>query len=189
MTTSTSATASAVNGIRVAIGIGGGLALIVGILILALPSKTAMVVTVIIAIYTIIAGLTYASLGIFGQSKRGWARVGHVVLGIVLIIASIVAFMNLSQTTAWLAVFLGVLLGIVWVVEGIVALSTLGDAPSKGWSIAFAILSIVAGIVLMFSPLWGVLVLWWLLGISLIVLGIVNVVRAFKFGSQLRTLV
>jgi len=37
------------------------------------------------------------------------------------------------------------------------------------YSILFAILSIVAGIILLFSPLWGALVLWWLLGISLVV--------------------
>ncbi len=174
---------SAVNGIRTALGIGGVLAVIVGILILVWPGKTAMVVTAIIAIYAIAAGLVYAGLGIFSKSKGGWARIGHIALGILFIIAGVVALFNLGQTTAWLAVFLGILVGIMWIVEGIVSLSTLGDAASKGWTIFFAILSIIAGIILLFSPIWGIVVLWWLLGISLIVLGIINIVRAFTFGK------
>jgi uncharacterized membrane protein HdeD (DUF308 family) len=184
MSTESAVEKSAVNGIRTALGIGGVLAVIVGILILVWPGKTAMVVTAIIAIYAIAAGLVYAGLGIFSKNKGGWARLGHIALGILFIIAGVVALFNLGQTTAWLAVFLGILVGIMWIVEGVVSLSTLGDAGSKAWTIFFAILSIIAGIVLLFSPLWGAVVLWWLLGISLIVLGIINVVRAFTFGRH-----
>ncbi|WP_194408629.1 HdeD family acid-resistance protein [Microbacterium cremeum] len=185
MSTESAAAKSAVNGIRTALGVGGVLAVIVGILILVWPGKTAAVVAAIIAIYAIAAGLVYAGLGIFSKTKGGWARVGHILLGILFIIAGVVALFNLTATTAWLAVFIGILVGIMWIVEGIVALSTLGDAASKGWSIFFAILSIVAGIVVLFSPVWGTIVLWWLLGISLIVLGIINIVRAFTFKGDI----
>ncbi|GAA5197675.1 HdeD family acid-resistance protein [Microbacterium jejuense] len=185
MSTASEADKSAVNGIRTALGIGGVLALIVGILILVWPGKTAAVVTAIIAIYAIAAGLVYAGLGIFSKTKGGWARVGHIVLGILFIIAGVVALFNLAASTAWLALFIGILVGIMWIVEGIVALSTLGDASSKGWSIFFAILSIIAGIIVLFSPVWGTIVLWWILGISLIVLGIINIVRAFTFKGDL----
>lgn len=184
MSTASEAEKSAVNGIRTALGIGGVLAIIVGILILAWPGKTAAVVTIIIAIYAIAAGLVYAGLGIFSKTKGGWARVGHILLGILFIIAGVVALFNIAQTTAWLMVFLGILIGILWIIEGIVALSTLGDAASKGWSIFFAILSIIAGIILLFSPFY-IAVLWWLLGITLIVLGIINIVRAFRFKGDI----
>ena len=185
MSTASEAEKSAVNGIRTALGVGGVLALIVGILILVWPGKTAAVVTAIIAIYAIAAGLVYAGLGIFSRTKGGWARVGHIVLGILFIIAGVVALFNLGQATAWLALFLGILVGILWIVEGIVALSTLGDAASKGWSIFFAILSIIAGVIILFAPVWGAAVLWWILGISLVVLGIINVVRAFTFKGDI----
>lgn len=184
MSTESAAEKSAVNGIRTALGVGGVISVIVGILILVWPGKTAMVVAAIIAIYAIAAGLVYAGLGIFSKSKGGWARIGHIVLGILFIIAGVLAFMNLGAATAWLALFLGILVGIMWIVEGIVSLSTLGDARSKGWTIFFAILSIVAGIILLFSPLWGAAVLWWLLGISLVVLGIIQVIRAFTFSNK-----
>lgn len=181
MSTDVPVARAAVNGIRTALGLSGAIALIVGILILVWPGRTAVVVTAIIAVYAIVGGLVYAGLGIFSKTMGGWSRVGHIVLGLLYVIAGVIAFFNLGMTAAWLAVFIGLLVGIMWIVEGIVALTTLGDATSKGWTIFFAILSIVAGIVLIFSPLWGALVLWWLLAISLVVLGIIQIVRAFTF--------
>ena len=184
MSTESSVAKEAINGVRTALGIAGVLSLIVGILILVWPGRAAMAVTAIIAIYAIVGGLVYGGLGIFSKSMGGWSRVGHIILGVVFIAAGIFAFFNLAATTGWFAVFLGILVGIMWIIEGVVSLTTLGDAASKGWTIFFAIISIVAGVVLLFSPLWGAVVLWWLLGISLVVLGIIQIVRAFTFGKK-----
>ncbi len=187
MTTVSGAEKSAVNGIRTALGVGGVLALIVGLLITFWPGKSAVafgtVVAIIIAIYLVIAGLVYAGLGIFSKEKGGWSRVGHIALGVVFVIAGVLALLSPVAFAGWLALFFAILIGITWIIEGVVALTTLSDSSSKGWSIFFAIVSIIAGIVVLFSPLWGIVVLWWLLGISLIVLGVINVVRAFTFGK------
>lgn len=183
MSTESNIIKAGTNGIRTALGLGGVLSVILGILILVWPGKTAMVVAAIIAIYAIAAGLVYVGLGIFASGKGGWSRIGHVALGVLFIIAGIIAFANLGATTAWLAIFLGILVGIMWIIEGFVSLTTLDGAASKGWTIFFAIISIIAGITLLFSPLWGAVVLWWLLGISAVVLGIIQIFRAFSFGK------
>lgn len=175
---------AAVNGVRTALGLSGVLLLILGILVLVWPGKTAVVVTAIFAIYAIAVGLVYAGLGIFSKTKGGWSRIGHIVLGVLFVIAGIVAFSNLAVTAVWFATFVGLLVGITWIMEGVVSLSTLGDAASKGWTIFFAAVSIFAGITLLFSPLWGAIVLWLILGISAVVLGIIQIVRAFTFGKQ-----
>ena len=184
MSTESAAEKSAVNGIRTALGVGGVLAVLAGAFIIWQPANAASFVTIILAIYAIAAGLVYAGLGIFSKAKGGWSRVGHIVLGIVFVIAGIVALANLQSTTAWLAVIVAIVVGIAWIVEGIVALSTLGDAASKGWSIFFAIVSLIAGIYLIISPFVAALALWLILGIMLIVLGIINIVRAFTFGKK-----
>ncbi|MCK8478334.1 HdeD family acid-resistance protein [Microbacterium aurugineum] len=184
MHTTAPSTKSAFDGIRIAVGAGGLLALLLGIVILVWPGKTAMVVTALVAAYAIVAGVIYAAIGGLSRSKGGWARVGHVLLGLVFIIAGVIAFTSLGQTAIWLGVFLGVLVGIMWIVEGVVALSTLSGPGPKAWSIIFAVFSIIAGIVLLFAPLWGAVVLWMLMGISLIVLGAVNIVRAIAFGRS-----
>ncbi len=174
---------SAISGIRTALGIAGVLAIIAGLLILFQPARAAFVVTAILGVYAIAAGLVYAGLGIFAAGKTGWARVGHIVLGVLLIVAGIVAFANLAATTALLAVFVAVFIGIGWIIEGVVSLSTLGDQKSKVWTVIFAIISIVAGVYLLFTPLLGAVVLWWILGIALLVMGVLNLIRAFSFGK------
>lgn len=184
MVSTSTGTIRTVNGIRTAVGVSGLVSAILGVLILVWPGRTAMVVTAIVAAYAIISGLIHLGLGLFSGGKGGWARVGRLLLGVVFIVVGVLAFLNLSQTTAFLALFLGILVGVLWIVEGIVDLTSLSNATSKAVSVVFAILCIVAGVVLLFAPLWGATVLWWLLGISLVVLGIVNIVRGFRYGSR-----
>jgi uncharacterized membrane protein HdeD (DUF308 family) len=173
---------AAVNTVRTTLGISGAVALIVGILITFWPKDSAVVITVILGVYLIIAGLAYVGLGIFSKGISGGARAIDIILGVLFVIGGVVALMNPSESAVVLGIFLGVLIGILWIVEGVVALVQSSDAPSKGWAIFFGILSLVAGIVLLFSPLMGAIFLFWFAGISLIVLGIIQIVRAFRFG-------
>ena len=173
---------STINTIRATLGISGVVALIIGILITFWPKESLAVVTVLLAIYLLIAGLAYLGLGIFSRGISGGARALDIILGLLFIVGAILAFANIEGAAVFLAVFIGVIIGILWIVEGVVALAQLGDAPSRGWAIFFGILSIIAGIVVLFSPLWGAVVLFIIAGIALIVLGIVQIVRAFTFG-------
>mgnify|MGYP003419510302 FL=1 len=76
-------------------------------------------------------------------------------------------------------IFLSVTVGILWLFEGVLALTMLKQSSNKVWTVIYAIVSIVAGVVLLFSPFMGAITLWLLLGISMVVLGVVQVVRAF----------
>ena len=173
----------AANRIRRSLGVGGVLAVIAGILILAWPGKSILVVAAIVACYAIAAGLVYLAIGIFSRKTRGWARLGHIVLSLVCLVVGVIALFNLTSPNGSPLRLLGILIGIMWIVEGIVSLSTLGDAASRGWSIAFAILSVIAGIVVLVAPIAAMLALWWVLGVLLVVLGIMNIVRAFTIRT------
>src|SRR5699024_5917206 len=129
----------------------------------------------------LISGIIYAVSGIFSKYAGGWVRVGHIALGILLVIAGIIMFSSLGMAAATLGLFIGILVGITWIFEGIAAFSTLKLARSKVWPILFGILSILAGIVLLLSPLYAALILFWLLGITLVIQSIINIVRASTF--------
>lgn len=172
----------ATNAFRALFGFGGLLALVIGILILVWPSKTAMVVAAIVGIWALIAALVSLTTGFFSRQQGTWSRVGNIVLGVLLAAAAIFTFANLGSAATFLASLLGIIVGISWIAQGITALTLVGGSRSKVWALLYAALSIIAGIILLFSPLY-VAVLWVLLGISLIVLGIVNVVRAFSYGK------
>lgn len=169
------------NAIRVVLGIGGLVAVVLGILVLVWPLKTAAIITILIAIYAVVAGLVYLGLGIFSRGLGVWARIGHIVLGALFIAAGIIAFLNPGDATLILAFIVTIFIGVSWIVEGIVALTLLGQVASKGWTIFYAIISIIAGIFILLAPLWAAALLWLFLGIALIVLGIVQVIRAFTY--------
>lgn len=182
MSTSTSSGTPALRAVRTALAVSGAISLIVGLLILLWPGRTAQVAVAIIAVYVIVAGLVNIGIGIF--FRAGWARIGYIVLGLLFIVAGIFSFANLAATTAWFGVFIGYLVAILWIVEGVVSLTTLSHGSGRGWTIFFAIISILAGVVLLFSPLLGAVTLFLLIGISLIVLGVFQIVRAIRFGKE-----
>lgn len=170
--------------IRITLAVSGAIALIAGIVLLVWPLKTAVLVTGIIASYLIIAGLVYLGLGIFSGKKGGWARAGHIVLGLLYIVAGVIAFLNLTAATITLALITAIFLGISWIVDGVVALTLLNKDGSKAWTILYAILSIAAGVIVIFSPLLAAVALWWVLGVTLVVLGIIQIVRAITLGRD-----
>lgn len=164
--------------------VGGIIAAIVGIWILVEPTHAAGFLTIVVACYAIVGGVAYL-IGAFGQGLGGGARFGHIALGVVFIVAGIIAVFSLQQATAFLFGLVSVLVGILWVFQGIVAFSALGDVDSKFWTVVFAIISLAAGIALLVSPLAGAGVLWLLLGISLVIVGITEAIRGIASKPML----
>ncbi|KQX08006.1 MULTISPECIES: HdeD family acid-resistance protein [unclassified Leifsonia] len=175
---------TAVNSIRAALGIGGAVALIVGLLITFQPEAAATTIAVLLGVYFVIAGVVYVVVGITARGLSGAARALDACLGVLFLVGAGLAFANLSGTVAFLAGFLGIVIGVLWIVEGIATLVQLSDAPSKGWAVVIAIVSILAGIALLFAPVWGARLLFLVTGVALIVLGIMQIVRAFTFGRR-----
>ncbi|WP_309129215.1 DUF308 domain-containing protein [Microbacterium sp.] len=90
----------------------------------------------------------------------------------------IIAFANLPAATVTFALVVAVFIGVSWIVDGFVALSLLGADASKAWTLLYAVLGIIAGVVVLFSPLYAATVLWIMLGASLVVLGALQLMRA-----------
>ena len=172
------------DGLRTALGIGGLIALVLGLLILFFPGKTGalttQIIAAIIAAYALVVGVVYIGTSIFNRSLAGGRKAWHIVLGLLYIIGGGIMMANLGGTAAVITVFLSVTIGVLWLFEGIMAFSGVRKSGSKGWSVVYGIVSVLAGLTLLFSPLLGAITLWLLLGLSMTVLGLVQVVRAFK---------
>jgi len=173
---------SAVSAIRVALGVGGVVSLIIGFIVVFQPEAAAATVVVLLSIYFLISGLVHIGIGIFSKGISGGARALQILLGILFLIGAGFALANLASATTFVAGLFGIVLGVLWIIAGVLAFVQLGDAPSRVWAIIFAVLAILAGILLLFAPVWGVQILFVLSGIALIVLGVVQVIRAFTFG-------
>jgi uncharacterized membrane protein HdeD (DUF308 family) len=173
-----------IDAVRVALGLGGLIALILGILIMVNPVKSGaimmQIVAVIVAVYMVGVGAVYLGAAIFSKTMKGWPRTGNILLGILYIIAGIILFSNIAAAAAVLAVFLSIIIGIMWIIEGVLAFTTVKSTGHPVLTVIYGIVSVVAGLVLIFSPLLGAVTLWLLIGVGMAVLGVIQIVRAFS---------
>ena len=177
-------TRSAINAIRTALGISGAVGLILGIVLLFWPEKTIAVLAIFLGIYFLVAGVLRLGVGIFSRGMSGGSRALNIILGVLLIFVGILALKNVQTAAITLVIFAVAFIGVGWIIEGVMALAESGRSPNSGWSIAFGILSIIAGIVVLFVPVSSAAVLLLFAAIALIVLGIIGIVRAFTFGRD-----
>lgn len=176
----------AVSLVRWGLGIAGASSLILGLLITFWPQRTAIVLAVFFGVHFLIAGFGYVLASFLGKAVSTAARVLTFVLGALFVGAGVVIMANPADSARVLGIFIGVYVGLLWLIEGIVTLIQIKDAPSRVWSVIFGLISVVAGIALLTSPMWGAALLFMIAGIVMIPMGLVQLVRAFTFGRRAR---
>lgn len=109
--------------------------------------------------------------------KHDW---GLIAVGIILIICAFVLGWYPGITLVTITAFfgLGLLLSGIFDIMGYVGLARLGN-PS-GWVVAYAVLDIILGAMLLFHPVVLSGVVPWLVGIFVIVFGAFEITGAFK---------
>lgn len=161
----------------------GAVLLVIGLLILIWPGHTAKAITALLAIGVLFSALANAAVALTpGLPKR--ARIIAAIVAVLFAWAGIWALFNLGSTTVGLAFVVGLFIGISWIIDGIAALVTLGDAPSKIWAAIFGLISIVAGVILLIGPITGAAIIWLILGITFVVMGVLQIIRGLRFGNQ-----
>ncbi|RAN71292.1 hypothetical protein B5P43_33940 [Bacillus sp. SRB_336] len=150
--------ASAVKGLRGAFALSGAVALVLG------------------------TGAVKAAVGIFSYGLSAALRTLDILMGLLLMIAGIVAIKNSAATGEALLIFTVIIIGVGWIIEGIVAMVEAGNTASRTWAILFGGLSVIAGIVVLAVPGWTAAWLLLVSAIALIVLGLTGIARSFTFG-------
>jgi uncharacterized membrane protein HdeD (DUF308 family) len=176
-------TNSELAGTRMAIGVNGAVAIVLGILVLVWPSATVSLIAILIGLYFLVSGAIRLGRGIFMRGATVGGRVLGILLGVLLVVTGIIAIRNPLNTL----VVLGLVIGISWIVEGVAAIVETAPDSSKWFGTLFGAISIVAGIVVLLSPLDSVAILAVIAGIFLVVSGVMQVVQAFTLGRAQRT--
>ena len=174
------------NAIRGLYGIIGVAAIVLGVALLIWPGKTLGVAAVALGIYFVISGVirivsAIVTLGL----PAGW-RILDILIGIMLSVGGVLMLKNAALSGQSLAVFITMVVGLGWMMEGVMALAESWRLPSSGWAVLYAIISIIAGLVVLVSPVSSMLFLVIFCGCALIVMGVSSMVRAFKFGRPRR---
>ena len=153
----------------------GVLTLILGIIVSFHPSGSLNVVAVLLGILMILSGIFHL-VRVFDRDERHRIWVG--IAGLLFIVIGVVLIRHLHLTVA----LIGLVIGITWVVQGLTALIgglAGGVQEGRGWWIAFGVISVIAGIVVVSAPVTSVNVLAVLLGIWFIVMGIFEIIAGF----------
>jgi uncharacterized membrane protein HdeD (DUF308 family) len=160
----------------------GIITLLAGLLTLAWPGRTIVVIAVLFGIQLVVAGIFRFVAALAADEESGGARALLALLGVLSFIVGLYALRNVLVTIAALAL----LLGIYWIVNGAVetfaALSHKG-MHGRGWTIFMGLLSVVAGVVVLVYPSISLATLAVVLGFWLLVYGIMEIVLAFRLRS------
>lgn len=159
-----------------AAGIG---AIIVGILLLAWPQATLTIVAILIGASLVLAGLLRLIDGFTAYDASGGRRVAHVLIGLLAIIVGLYCIRHYNVTIAALAV----IVGLFWVLYGIADIAAglfAGPFPGRGLTIASGVLSLIAGLIVLFWPTISLTVLIAIIGIWLLVYGLLLAITALS---------
>jgi uncharacterized membrane protein HdeD (DUF308 family) len=127
----------------------------------------------------LVLGIVYVVQTFAARNADAGQRVLMAIVGILGVVAGVVALKNPGLTLGVLVI----LLGAFWLVQGIVdffgALAN-SEVPARGWRIFGGLVSAIAGAVLLFWPGISLAALIWVTGIWLIVWGLVTVFASFQ---------
>jgi len=150
-------------------------AVVLGVLLLASPGSTTLVIVQFLGWYWLISGIFNIVAMFVDRSQWGW----KLFMGILGIIAGILVIQSPLWAGILVPTVLILVLGIQGIIVGVIAL--IQAFTGAGWGTGIlGVLSILFGLVLVFNPLVGAVALPFVLGIFGIVGGILAIIQAFR---------
>ena len=170
--------------IRIIYGVVGVAAIALGAALLLVPNKTLALAALLLGVYFVISGVVRIVSALVEPGLPGGWRVLDMFVGILLTFGGVVVVRNYGMTGQTLALLITLMVGFGWIMEGVLSLVESWRIPHSGWAIAYAIISIVAGFVVLMSPLSSAVFMIIFGGCAMVVMGITSVIRAFTFGKR-----
>jgi uncharacterized membrane protein HdeD (DUF308 family) len=153
----------------------GAISVILGLIVAFQPTASLNVIAVLLGILLLFSGI-YQIVEAFGGAEHG--RVWHGIAGILFIVGGVVLIRHLHLSVA----LIGLVIGSIWIVQGVLTLFAgiaVGPGlPGRWWPIVFGVVSLIAGIVVVSTPVAAVTTLATLVGIWFIIMGIFEMAGA-----------
>ena len=145
--------------------LSGVLSVILGILILVWPGISILVTAVLLGAWLLVSGIAQVAFA-FSLHVSAGGRILLFLSGAASLILALLAFRQLGNAVWLLAIWIGVGFIFRGVATTVSAISD-PDMPGRGWDIFFGVISLIAGIVVMASPLESLGTLALVIGIDI----------------------
>jgi uncharacterized membrane protein HdeD (DUF308 family) len=160
----------------------GILSALFGICLLVWPSATIVVIATFVGAYLLVSGIFWIVAAFASSLASTGYRWLLGISGVFSVLLGLMAFRSIAQSVEILVL----LIGFGWMFQGFAQLiEGIADKgiPGRGWMIFSGIVGILAGFVVLLYPSTSLHALTIVGGIWLIVLGVVEVVGAFRLRS------
>ena len=167
--------------------VSGVLSIALGAMVLAWPGPTILVAATLFGVYLLASGLAELFLA-FTLPRSAATRVLLFLTGALSVVLAILSFRHFGDGYAvlLLSLWLGVGFIFLGVSENAVAISE-PNLPGRGWYVVSGVMSLIAGAVVLVWPLDSIVVLTLVSGVSLVILGVIQIVQAIQIRKDTKT--
>lgn len=144
---------------------------VLGLILLVWPQATIVVVAVLIGIALLVTGVFRLIQGFTAEEASGGMRAAYVIIGILAGLAGLYCLRHISVTV----ILLAFIVGVFWVLHGVVDLvvaATAGPGRGRGLRAVVGLLSLAAGLIVVFWPAISLTILLAVIGIWLMCYGL-----------------
>lgn len=162
----------------------GVLAVGLGAAMLMRPTITVVTAAVLFGVYLLVSGVAQV-ISAFGLDVSVGSRILLFVSGVLSVILAIMAFRHFGEGLGvWL---LATYIGIGFIFQGtaeIVLALSYRELPGTGWQILSGVVAVAAGVVMLAWPIDSIVTLAVVTGALLIVIGVMQIVKALQFRGD-----
>jgi uncharacterized membrane protein HdeD (DUF308 family) len=134
-----------------ALYIAAAVTFVIGLIALIWPGATVVVLAVLFGCYMVVTGILGLVEGLSDHHADGFTRASYIVLGVLGVVLGLFCLRRIDVTVLVLAF----LLSVFWIMRGILDLSiamSRRDGNSNGWRAFTGVVSLIAGILVLFWP-------------------------------------
>jgi uncharacterized membrane protein HdeD (DUF308 family) len=129
----------------------GAVTFILGLIVLIWPGATLLVLALLFGCYLVLSGVLSLIEGLSEQATDGAMRIGYIVLGVLGVVLGLFCLRRIDITVLLLAF----LLSAFWIMRGVVDLAAAmshRDVSGRGLRAFTGMLSLIAGVLVLFWP-------------------------------------
>jgi uncharacterized membrane protein HdeD (DUF308 family) len=170
--------------------VSGILSLILGVLVVAWPGISILVAAIWFGVYLLITGIAEVVFA-FSLHVTAGSRILLFISGAASLILAVLAFRHFGKDQTTAILLLAIWIGVGFIFRGVATtVSAISDPtlPGRGWSIFLGVITLLAGIVVLASPLESIVTLALVVGVWLIVIGVFEIVSSFGIRKASKTL-